>query len=148
MNYEDDIRQPPAHEIGYRKPPKNTQFKRGQSGNPKGRPKGSENLPTLIARIFNTKIGIREGSKVRRVSQVEAIMRSLALRAMKGDAKACLTVLALAKEYGHLDPKKVYSFTLNFDPRPSPFEKRRLSESNQIGTGHDPRDRPEEGDNS
>ena len=37
------------HSVGYGRPPEATRFKPGQSGNPKGRPKGSKNLRTLFA---------------------------------------------------------------------------------------------------
>jgi hypothetical protein len=38
------------YEVGYGKPPANTRFPRGLSGNPKGRPKGSKNLATIALR--------------------------------------------------------------------------------------------------
>jgi hypothetical protein len=145
MNYDDEDGSPRKQVVGYRKPPKNTRFKPGKSGNPKGRPKGSENLPTMIARILNAKIGIREGNKVRRVSQVEAIMRSLSVQAMKGDAKASMIIIALAKEYGHMDPSQIYKFTLNVGPQPSPFAKRSVPEEDKLPVVSDPRDREDDG---
>ena len=36
------------YEIGYGRPPKHTQFKKGQSGNPEGRPKGIKSLSTEL----------------------------------------------------------------------------------------------------
>ena len=42
----------PGYEVGYGKPPKDTRFKPGQSGNPSGRPKGATNKrPGMHARF-------------------------------------------------------------------------------------------------
>jgi Family of unknown function (DUF5681) len=51
--------------IGYGKPPRHTQFKRGQSGNPKGRAKGSKNLATLIMSVLNERVIITENGRRR-----------------------------------------------------------------------------------
>ena len=45
-----------SYEIGYGKPPKHIQFKKGQSGNPKGRPKKPKNLAALILKTFGDKV--------------------------------------------------------------------------------------------
>jgi hypothetical protein len=39
--------------VGYGKPPLHTRFKKGQSGNPRGRPPGAKNLSTLLNEALN-----------------------------------------------------------------------------------------------
>ena len=56
----------PSGEVGYGRPPKNTRFKSGQSGNPKGRPAGRPNAKTTIARVISEKVPVREGEKLGR----------------------------------------------------------------------------------
>ena len=51
------------YEVGYRKPPKATQFKQGQSGNPHGRPKGTKNLKTDLIEELGEHITLSEGGK-------------------------------------------------------------------------------------
>ncbi|MGY4185917.1 DUF5681 domain-containing protein [Bradyrhizobium sp. USDA 4459] len=61
-------RKPPSgkrSDVGYRRPPREHQFKPGQSGNKSGRPKGSKNEATIIDQLLNRKIEIRENGRGR-----------------------------------------------------------------------------------
>jgi len=84
--------------VGYRRPPADRQFKPGQSGNPKGRPKGSKNFVTTFAAILNRPIKIRDrnNGKTRTVSKLEVMIESITNKAMAGDAKAFATVIQFA----------------------------------------------------
>ena len=76
------------YDVGYRKPPKHTRFKPGQSGNPRGRPKGTKNLKTDLAEELGEKIEIREGERSRKVSKQRALIKSQTNKAIKGDTRA------------------------------------------------------------
>ena len=84
-----------VYKVGYRKPPKQTQFKKGKSGNPRGRPKGSLNLSTDLAAELSEQITLREGGRSRRVSKQRALIKSLLAKALQGDVRATTAVLAL-----------------------------------------------------
>jgi hypothetical protein len=75
-----------------------SRFKKGQSGNPKGRPRGRRSVATILHKILGEKVSVREGDKVWLISKMEAIVRGLSLKALKGDPKATATVLTLAQE--------------------------------------------------
>jgi hypothetical protein len=90
---------------GYGRPPTATRWKPGQSGNPKGRPKGSQNLRSAIEKMLIDKITLREGDKVRRVTRLEAVMRKQLEMALRGDRKATQSVYALADAFGLLDAR-------------------------------------------
>ncbi len=75
------------YEVGYGKPPKATQFKKGRSGNPKGRPKGAKGVNASLKRELETKVTVREGSHELRISKAEAIAKRLTAGALKGDTK-------------------------------------------------------------
>jgi hypothetical protein len=87
------------HEVGYARPPLRSRFKKGQSGNAKGRPRGSGSIATITNKILGEKVSVREGDKVWLISKMEAIVRGLSLKALKGDQKAIATMLALAQEH-------------------------------------------------
>lgn len=78
-------------EIGKNKPPVDSQFKPGESGNPSGRPKGSINLATRIQRMlddddFTTTMVDAKGKKVNfKGNPAEAIIRTAVLKAMSGE---------------------------------------------------------------
>ena len=56
------------YEVGYGKPPKAGRFKPGQSGNPRGRPKGTLNLKTDLQQELAERISVREGDRQLTVS--------------------------------------------------------------------------------
>ena len=81
------------HEVGYGKPPKHTQFKKGQSGNPKGRPKAPRNVSQLLERELNQRVEVIESGRRKRISKFEAITKALVNNAMRGDIRSQKIVL-------------------------------------------------------
>jgi hypothetical protein len=77
-----------TYEVGYAKPPKATQFKKGVSGNPKGRPKGAKGLNTLVLKVFGEKVAVRTGSGTLRMSKMEAMIHKLAEQGFGGNLRA------------------------------------------------------------
>lgn len=86
------------YKIGYGKPPKRTRFKRGKSGNPKGRPKGSRNLKTDLEEELKRQVVIREDGKPKQVSKQRATVMSLFNKAMKGDPPAIRILFELIRQ--------------------------------------------------
>jgi hypothetical protein len=81
------------HSVGYGKPPEATRFKPGQSGNPKGRPKGSKNLRTLFSEELRRSVILKENGKTRRVPKAEAIVKQVINKALGADPKSTIIVL-------------------------------------------------------
>lgn len=81
------------NEYGYGKPPENSQFKPGQSVNPKGRPKGSKNTYTLLNEILNQKINIKENNENIKITKKVAMLTQLVNKGVKGDMKAISALL-------------------------------------------------------
>jgi hypothetical protein len=84
-------------EVGYGKPPQNFRFKKGRSGNPRGRPKGALNMATVLNRTLREKVVIEENGKRKTVSKLEAAIGQLATRATSGDAQAIRYLCQLVK---------------------------------------------------
>lgn len=78
---------------GYGKPPKKHQFKPGQSGNPKGRPKGARSFKTALSKELETMLEIKEAGKAKKVSKLEAVVKRLVTDALNGNAKALTELL-------------------------------------------------------
>jgi hypothetical protein len=95
---------PPA-KVGYGCPPVHSRFKPGQSGNPSGRAKGSQNLKTIFNRVLDEEISLREGSEVRKVSKAEALVRGMIVGALKGDQRNLAMLFRLAEQTGQFRDK-------------------------------------------
>ena len=88
------------YQVGYCCPPLHSRFKPGQSGNPKGRLKQSRNLRTIVKQVLSEDMQIREGGRLRRMSAMEAVVRTIRARAFKGDPKALASLIVLARLCG------------------------------------------------
>lgn len=87
------------YQVGYGKPPKATRFQEGQSGNPKGRPKGSLNAATLMQQLMAERISVVEkGGRKKAMPMMEVLLRRLVNKAASGDLKAIPLVLKIAEQ--------------------------------------------------
>jgi len=80
---------------GYKRPPKDSRFKPGKSGNPNGRPRGARGLKTDLDAVLRKRITIREDGELRHVSRQMALLLSLYEKAVHGDTKAATQITAL-----------------------------------------------------
>ncbi len=94
------------YEVGYGRPPKRTQFKKGQSGNPKGRPKQRSDIQSTLERTLAEPFTYREGEVVREMSAEKAVLYAQVLKAMHGDQTAFNFVMKLAKRCGLIAPRQ------------------------------------------
>ena len=75
----------PDYQVGYGRPPQHTRFKKGESGNPTGRPKGSKNLTTLLEKELKQRVMITENGRRRSITKQEAMVKHLVNKAVSGD---------------------------------------------------------------
>ncbi len=89
-----------TYEVGYGNPPKHTRFKKGQSGNRKGRTKGSRNFKTELDEVLNEQMTITHQGKPKKVSARKAALLRLREKAIgKGDMRALEKWLEFAMEH-------------------------------------------------
>jgi hypothetical protein len=86
------------YSVGYGKPPKAFQFRKGQSGNPRGRRKNAKAWKTLLAEALNGTITVHENGEHRKISKREAAAIQLANRAAKGDLASLRLMVELLAE--------------------------------------------------
>ena len=87
------------YDVGFGKPPTKSRFKKGRSGNPKGRPKGSRNIKTDLIDALNQKVSIQEGGSQKKVSKQKAILLAQIAKAMKGDHRSARLVMDWQQTY-------------------------------------------------
>jgi len=88
----------PEYAVGFGKPPRHTRFCKGQSGNPKGRPRGAKNLATLMEKVLKEPVVISENGKRRRITKREALIKQLVNKAIAGDPRSIKLLLAELRE--------------------------------------------------
>jgi Family of unknown function (DUF5681) len=83
------------YEVGYGKPPRGAGFKKGQSGNPRGRPPNSKNLTTLLNDALNEPVTITENGRRRNISKREAVIKQLVNKSASADPRSLKILLDL-----------------------------------------------------
>jgi hypothetical protein len=74
--------------VGYKRPPKLTQFRPGKSGNAKGRPTHVRNFKTDLRDELGEYIPVREGGREMKITKQRAFIKALVAAAIKGDMRA------------------------------------------------------------
>jgi hypothetical protein len=87
--------------VGYKKPPRHSRFQPGKSGNPRGKQKGVRNFATDVKRTLEVPVRLNDQGRARRVSTQEAVLLRLREKALKGDPRALLQYLELAKIFNN-----------------------------------------------
>jgi hypothetical protein len=85
-----------GYEVGYGKPPHQSRFRPGESGNPRGRPRSAKNTSTVIREALNERVKLKDSR--RSMSKLEISMAQLANKAAGGDLKAIGMVLGLYRD--------------------------------------------------
>lgn len=88
----------PEKPVGYGSPPEATRFKKGASGNPKGRPKGSLNVATVFTKTLRERVVINEHGQRKTVTKLEAALKQLVNKAASGDLRALSQLVVLAQD--------------------------------------------------
>jgi hypothetical protein len=104
-------------DVGYGSPPVKNQFKPGQSGNTKGRPKGIKNTVTMLNEILNSKVIVTDNDKKMKMSRRGVILTQAVSKAMKGDLKAVsiLFPVMLESDINSEEKQKVLEVLKNED---------------------------------
>jgi hypothetical protein len=86
------------YEVGYGKPPAERRFKKGVSGNPRGRPRGSKNIGLLLEEELSNKILINENGKRTTITKRQGIVKQMVNRAVGGNDRAVRLILERTSE--------------------------------------------------
>jgi hypothetical protein len=80
-------------QVGYAKPPHGTRFRKGQSGNPRGRAPGAKSLKRVLADALNELVIVNENGRRRKISKRQVFIKQLVNQAAKGDWRAAKLLL-------------------------------------------------------
>jgi hypothetical protein len=86
-----------SYEIGYGKPPRASRFAPGKSGNPRGRPKGSKNLATVVLRESRQRVRVNGPQGSRTVTKLEAAVMQIGNKAAQGELRAARELFNLVQ---------------------------------------------------
>lgn len=110
------------YEVGYGRPPGHTRFKKGQSGNPSGRPKGRvkvTNIDLVLDEVASVAIAVNDNGRHRKISKLKALITSEFNKALKGNPSSVKSIVSLlSKRSARAEPD-------NFEPESTAEEARK-----------------------
>jgi uncharacterized protein DUF5681 len=124
--------------VGYGKPPESTRFKPGQSGNPKGRRKGVQNLETDLQQTLQAPVEIKNAKGTRTITTQQALLQTLAAKALAGDMRANQQLLNLILRSPNGNKSEAPAILLDSDDRAildEYYYDRRAREAEQAESG-------------
>ena len=86
------------YEVGYGKPTLHTQFQKGKSGNPKGRPRGKKNMSTLLSTALNASIVVVANGRRKKITKREAIVTQMVDKSASADLRATKMLIDMMKD--------------------------------------------------
>ena len=130
-----------SYKVGYGCPPRETRFKKGRSGNPRGRPKGSQNLTTVLNRVFSERVTIPKHGRKITMTKLEYVAHQLVEKATAGDLRALQQALVLARLVEDRVPQKELEEALGeVDQRVLERILQRVQRTSKPGAGNDEAD--------
>jgi hypothetical protein len=94
---------PNKYEVGYGRPPKESQFIKGQSGNPKGRPKGSKSVASMFNQITRELINVTENGRTKTVTRLEAVLHRMTNEALSGNPRVMREFVQLSRAFEEVE---------------------------------------------
>jgi hypothetical protein len=88
-----------GYTIGYRKPPRHSQFRKGLSGNFRGRPKGAKNFTTVAEEALLEPVIISQDGRRKRTTKMEVIFKQLVNKAAKGDHRSIQLLISFLEKH-------------------------------------------------
>ena len=110
-----------SYEVGFRKPPKRTQFRSGQSGNPRGRPRGAKTVGSTLERVLARQVVMTVDGKKKRVTVTEAMLMRTVQNALTGNPKSGLDLIRLSQAILNTNPSVDAE-----EPKEDPAERKLL----------------------
>ena len=105
------------YKVGFGHPPLHSQFSKGRSGNPSGRPKGSRVLSAVITAALAERAVVTENGRRRTITKLELAVKQIANKAAGGDQRACKLLIELLHQSEVRDEARASGMPLTADER-------------------------------